>query len=289
MKYPCDLIRDIMPLYHDEVASEESRKAVEEHFCECQKCKAYYAVMCEADVVETNAFDEETEKKAAASYESVHKKVIKRIGKIIGITALTVIGVILAIYIVVIAYLKFSAEATWEEHHDISEYGMLDNGENMIDKFALYENSIAGPMYIDNIWPETITENMDVQDYLLIYYCPFDSNYLSYLVVKYDETDYEAEITHLAEYPSTDYVGRYGAEGFEKYELLAMQASDDTFVYALTDGENTIIYVGMQFPGYSMDIEYEEYIPEEYLPRGLDLSEDNPTRQKVIEIFGESK
>lgn len=289
MKYPCDLIRDIMPLYHDEVASEESRKAVEEHFCECQKCKEYYDIMCESDAVETNAFDEETEKKTAASYERVHKKVIKRIGKVIGITALAVVGVIFVIYILVIAYLKFSATASWEEHRDISEYGMLDNGENVIDMFALYENSIAGPTYIDNIWPETITENMDVQDYVLIHYCPFDSNYLSYLVVKYDESDYEAELAHLVEYPSTDYVGRYGAEGFEEYELLAMQASDDEFIYALTDGEDTIIYVAMLFPGYGMDIEYETYIPEGYLPEGLDVSKDNPTRQEMLERMEETK
>ena len=31
MKYPCDLIRDLLPLYQDGVCSEESRAAVEEH------------------------------------------------------------------------------------------------------------------------------------------------------------------------------------------------------------------------------------------------------------------
>jgi len=112
---------------------------------------------------------------------------------------------------------------------------------------------------------------------------------LSYLVVEYTQEDYEAEVAHLLSYPSTDYVGRYGAEGFEKYQLLAMQDSYTGFVYALTDGEDTIIYVGMQFPGYSMDIEYEEYVPNEYLPKGLDLSKDNPTRQKWIERFEETK
>ena len=74
MKYPCDLIRDIMPLYHDEVASEESRKAVEEHLEECSACKEYYDIMCESDAVETATYDEESEKKAADSYKKVYKK-----------------------------------------------------------------------------------------------------------------------------------------------------------------------------------------------------------------------
>jgi hypothetical protein len=39
----------------------------------------------------------------------------------------------------------------------------------------------------------------------------------------------------------------------------------------------------MVFPGYGMDIRYEKYIPQEYLPEGLDATEDNPTRQAVLE------
>ena len=45
--------------------------------------------------------------------------------------------------------------------------------------------------------------------------------------------------------------------------------------------------MGMIFPGYSMDIEYEEYMPEEYLPEGLDIGEDNPTKQKKTERWAQ--
>jgi len=38
MKYKCELIRDILPLYLDEVCSEESRRAVEEHLRGCPDC-----------------------------------------------------------------------------------------------------------------------------------------------------------------------------------------------------------------------------------------------------------
>ena len=283
MKYPCNLIRDLMPLYHDEVASEESILAIREHLDECRECRKYYDNMCESDAVEPISYDEEIEKRAAASYKEVYKKVIKKSCKMVGFIFLTIVGLLLALYIAVIAYLKISAATSWEEHRDINEYGLLDNGKNVLDVFALYESGISGSQLVDRIWPEEIKDGMEVQDYLMIYYCPWDSNYFGYLVVKYKEVDFQAEITRLSEYPSTDYIGRYGAEGFKDYKLLAMQDSSSEFVYALTDGEGTIIYVGMQFPGYSMDIEYEKYVPKEYLPEGLDLSKDNPTRQKAIQ------
>ena len=39
MKYNCDLISDLLPLYKDEICSETSRKIVEEHLAECPDCK----------------------------------------------------------------------------------------------------------------------------------------------------------------------------------------------------------------------------------------------------------
>lgn len=47
MKYPCGVIRDILPLYKDEVCSEESRGAVEEHLSECKDCSEYYERLSE--------------------------------------------------------------------------------------------------------------------------------------------------------------------------------------------------------------------------------------------------
>lgn len=39
MKIPCDMIRDLLPLYYDKVCSEESRQNVEEHLLECESCR----------------------------------------------------------------------------------------------------------------------------------------------------------------------------------------------------------------------------------------------------------
>ncbi len=51
MKYPCKLIKDLMPLYHDGVCSEESAAAVEEHLRECEPCAEAYRAQLESDRV----------------------------------------------------------------------------------------------------------------------------------------------------------------------------------------------------------------------------------------------
>ena len=39
MNVPCGLIQDLLPLYYDEVCSQESRSLVEEHLAECPACR----------------------------------------------------------------------------------------------------------------------------------------------------------------------------------------------------------------------------------------------------------
>ena len=96
----------------------------------------------------------------------------------------------------------------------------------------------------ESIFTEKIDEWMDVKDYIMVYYNPWDAQYLSYLVVEYDEEEYKKEVERLSSCPQKEYKGYYGAEGFdEKYDLLAMYSDPYYgFVYALTDGEDEIIY-----------------------------------------------
>ena len=128
----------------------------------------------------------------------------------------------------------------------------------------------------EEIFPKTITNDMKVKDYKMVYYNPWDAQYLSYLVVEYDSNNYKKEVKRLKEYNSTEYKGYYGVTGFSKYTLLAMYAdSYNGFVYAITDNENTIIYVELIFCNYCFDIEYKDYIDEKYLPDGFDATYDN--------------
>ena len=45
MKITCNVIKDLLPLYHDKICSEDSRKIVEEHLVECDNCRKELAYM----------------------------------------------------------------------------------------------------------------------------------------------------------------------------------------------------------------------------------------------------
>ncbi|MDD6263372.1 MAG: zf-HC2 domain-containing protein [Clostridiales bacterium] len=45
MKYQCEIVRDLMPLYLDGVASEQSRQMVDGHLGECKECSALFSRM----------------------------------------------------------------------------------------------------------------------------------------------------------------------------------------------------------------------------------------------------
>lgn len=40
MKLSCQIVQDLLPLYEDEVCSEDSREAVQAHLCECEACRS---------------------------------------------------------------------------------------------------------------------------------------------------------------------------------------------------------------------------------------------------------
>ncbi|MBQ3512831.1 MAG: zf-HC2 domain-containing protein [Lachnospiraceae bacterium] len=279
MKYPCNLIRDILPIYHDEVCSEESKTAVKEHLETCEDCKKYYENMCESDIVERFSFDDEMERKKADSIKELKKKMKKRdlliiIGVVIGsLVVTTIMGLFVVLFME-----KVYENAEVEVYANIEDYEKYMSGENAESEFQIKWGMD------ETIFPDEITDEMKVTDYKMVYYNPWDEQYLSYLVVDYEEQDYEEEVKRLKNYESTEYKGYYGVTGFdEQYTLLAMYADEyQGFVYALTDNEDTIIYAEIIFCNYFMDLDYTKYIPEKYLPVGFDATEDNAYRKKML-------
>lgn len=135
----------------------------------------------------------------------------------------------------------------------------------------------------ESIFPEQITGDMQVADYKMVYYNPWDPQWLSYLVVDYDDSAWENELDRLKNYDSTEYIGYYGTTGFSQYDLLAIYAGEEYegLVYALADlNSQQVIYVEIIFCNYFMDIDYEEYIADDYLPDGFDATNHNSIRRK---------
>ena len=49
MKTDCEIIRDLMPLCAEQIASEKSRALVEAHIAECPDCRDAYAAMLQPE------------------------------------------------------------------------------------------------------------------------------------------------------------------------------------------------------------------------------------------------
>lgn len=81
MNYPCGIIKDLLPLYIDDVCNNESRQAVESHLAECEDCRKYHDIMkaTEGYVDKENLADV----KMANSLKNVKNKINKKITKIV--------------------------------------------------------------------------------------------------------------------------------------------------------------------------------------------------------------
>lgn len=50
MKYPCCMIQDLLPLFHDGVCSDDTADIVREHLRECEDCRTAYDALCAAEI-----------------------------------------------------------------------------------------------------------------------------------------------------------------------------------------------------------------------------------------------
>ena len=91
MKYPCGIIRDLLPLYIDGVCNEESKTAVESHLSECEKCRLYYEAMKSADGFAQKQNDNSEDMKMAESLKKIKGKINRKTRNIIICAAAAVI------------------------------------------------------------------------------------------------------------------------------------------------------------------------------------------------------
>lgn len=62
MKWNCELIQDLLPLYEEELCSTASRQAVREHLCECERCRSLTAPLPIEEPTDTPAADRAVKK-----------------------------------------------------------------------------------------------------------------------------------------------------------------------------------------------------------------------------------
>ena len=113
MKYECGIIRDLLPLYHDNVCSVESRGAVDEHLTECNECAEYYEKLSDK---QTELVVPEREQQKAASFKAVSRRF--RHGKEIAVMVAVAVAVIVFVGAILTAITIMSRTMHIAEYND---------------------------------------------------------------------------------------------------------------------------------------------------------------------------
>lgn len=91
---PCDLIKDLLPLYTDDVCSEQTKHTVEEHLSTCERCRKIYEDMQEKLPGEKEIGLDAELKDDIAFIRSVKKQLTRR--------QLTLIFILIPVFVVIL-------------------------------------------------------------------------------------------------------------------------------------------------------------------------------------------
>lgn len=166
MKYPCDLIQDLLPLYLDGVCSEESKKVIARHLAECSDCKEFYDAMREADGMEIDTHSADRERQKAASFQAVKKKLFRK--QIL--TAFAAVFVLTVIAFASVGILKGKTEVV--EYEDNITVSMVDG-----DLVGRLQGSRQKHMKI-----KRVTGAVNGQEEIYLFFCVSDTKWDSLTV-----------------------------------------------------------------------------------------------------------
>lgn len=182
MKVNCDIIKDLLPLYVDNISSEETNKLIEEHLMECEKCKEHFNIIKEETKV--SSIDE---KKAIKNFLQKIKK--KRLIAIILsiITTLLLVTVIWSVFNKKDFVMKYkenlinveeqedgeifvnvntsnysTCQAILEENYDGSIDIYITLYQTLIDKFYAKEE-FKSFGYVQKCYKNYVEENIDIK------------------------------------------------------------------------------------------------------------------------------
>ena len=129
-----DVIKDLLPLYVDEVLSEESRRLVDEHLSDCSDCNAYYTALKDGNISKQKVIDDK------AALRKIQRKIrIKRWRSVI-LSVIVVAALSLGCY-----YITNIKESylPYEETGLYYEDGYLKTDKNYHCSYSFYRPDIS--------------------------------------------------------------------------------------------------------------------------------------------------
>jgi|AGTN01.1.fsa_nt_gi hypothetical protein len=100
MKISCEIVKDLLPLYHDGICSTDSKNLVEEHLAYCDSCKVELQAMDDELSVknaEQNLNEAEAVKKLSGRWKKGMRKSLLK-GILIAILSIALIALVLYLF-----------------------------------------------------------------------------------------------------------------------------------------------------------------------------------------------
>lgn len=253
MKYDCEIIRDLLPIYKDGVTNKKSSEIIEEHLKECEACEKYYNSLNEPEIALPDAVVKENQ-----SIVTYGKRIRKRRRSVFAIVASAISVLLLGIFLMA-AYLVVTGGPAIKTS-DINNYGYFYN-------FKGYSN-----LYI---FPTTIPQAARIDSYYYYQRDTFlDPTCQIYLEYSLSKEAYDTEVLRLSKivetYENENFKGKenkivYDTENFKYPAYVTIFNSNHCYEYALlNEEEHKIIYVFTQYIGLNKVKFDKKYLPKDF-------------------------
>lgn len=243
MTYPCGIIRDLLPLYIDDVCNEESKQAVENHLSECEKCRNYYESMKSTEGFVAKGNDNSEDMKMANNLKNVKSKINKKIRNI-------VIGAVAAMAFVIVGVtLLFNVALKEVSTDDVIVSANVYSFEELIENPAsnvpnsesvtIYSDDSDNSQKIEVRIPEigeiTVTEDtIEKNKYVTVF--SVSSEYF----IRTIKHEIKGDTIYISAFKTTLLNNK--AESYQK-TMTSLQFSEiNRIVYVEDDGKETVLW-----------------------------------------------
>ena len=243
MTYPCGIIRDLLPLYIDEVCNEESKQAVENHLSECEKCRNYYESMKSTEGFVSKENDNSEDMKMANNLKNVKSKINKKIRNI-------VLGAVAAmVFVIVGVTLLFNVALKEVSPDDVIVSANVYSFEELIEKsvsnvpnsesVTIYSDDSDNSQKIEVRIPEiggiTVTEDtIEKNKYVTVF--SVSSEYF----IRTIKHEIKGDTIYISAFKTTLLNNK--AESYQK-TMTSLQFSEiNRIVYVEDDGKETVLW-----------------------------------------------
>ena len=243
MTYPCGIIRDLLPLYIDDVCNEESKQAVENHLSECEKCRNYYNSMKSTEGFVAKENDNSEDMKMANNLKNVKSKINKKIRNIVlGAVAAMVFVVVGVTLLFNVALKEVSPDDVIVSANVYSFEELIENPASNVpnsESVTIYSDDSDNSQKIEVRIPEigeiTVTEDtIEKNKYVTVF--SVSSEYF----IRTIKHEIKGDTIYISAFKTTLLNNK--AESYQK-TMTSLQFSEiNRIVFVEDDGKETVLW-----------------------------------------------